>query len=295
MSQDCEKKVQELEKERDLLQHNLNDMIGRMEEINRKLIESENYRSKFLSLIRNEFNNPVSNILNLSKNLVKKSENEKLKFIAECLNKESLILRFQIANVIAATEIESGLFNDETTNIDFEELVNRAQNDLSYLIKEKHISFDDEINIHNKVIQNQEKVYLILVNLISNACEHSSQNGLIEISVQEEDKNVIMKIKDYGEGISKDVGDKVYEQFVQLHSGNTRPKQGQGLGLTIVKELAESMGGSVSYNSELDEYTEFVCVIPKAVENSSVIYSDGVDSFFFDDEFIEEEDDVKSF
>jgi hypothetical protein len=51
----------------------------------------------------------------------------------------------------------------------------------------------------------------------------------------------------------------------------------------------------VSYDSILDEYTEFKCIIPKAVDDGSVIYSDGVDSFFFDDDFIDEDDDVKSF
>jgi signal transduction histidine kinase len=296
MSEDLEKRVKELEKERDLLQDNLDEMIDKMEDLNRKLIKSESYRAKFLSLIRNEFNNPISNILNLSKNLIKKSENEKQKFISECLSKESLTLRFQIANIIAATEIESGLFNDECTNINFAELIQRSQNDLEYIIKEKNIDVKKHINLDDKVIQNQEKLYLILINLVSNACEHSRDNGIVEVDVNDKNDNLTIRVKDYGEGIEPDAGDRVYEEFVQLHSGNTRPKQGQGLGLTIVKELSESMGGTISYDSKLEEFTEFNCVIPKVLDDSSVIYSDGVDSFFFDDEFMDDEDDdVKSF
>jgi signal transduction histidine kinase len=295
MSEDLEKRVKELEKERDLLQENINGMMDETEELNRKLIKSESYRAKFLSLIRNEFNNPISNILNLSKNLIKKSENDKQKFIAECLSKESLILRFQIANIIAATEIESGLFNDECTNINFEELIQRAKTDLSYIIIEKNIEINVSIDIKDQVIQNQEKLYLIMINLISNACEHSTSNGVVEVHIKDNDDKIVLKVKDYGEGIEPDAGDKVYEEFVQLHSGNTRPKQGQGLGLTIVKELSESMGGYIDYDSKLEEYTEFTCEIPKVLDDSSVIYSDGVDSFFFDDEFMDDEDDVKSF
>jgi signal transduction histidine kinase len=198
-----------------------------------------------------------------------------------------LILRFQIANIIAAAELEAGLFNDEKTNIDIQDIINENKVFLDYIIKEKNISITETININSDFIQNQEKISLILINLISNACEHSLPNGHIEIEVSEDDEKVFFKVTDHGEGIDKEeVGDSLYEQFVQLHSGKTRPKMGQGLGLTIVKELVESLGGSIDYDSQITEYTTFEFFIPKVDSDScNVLYSEGVDSFFFDDDF----------
>jgi signal transduction histidine kinase len=281
------KELESVKKERDVLKNNFKKCLLEVEDLNKKLISSEEYKSKFLSLIRNEFNNPISSILNLSKNLIKKSPNDKMKFFSQCINKESLILRFQIANIIAAAELEAGLFNEEKTNIHVKDIINESKEFLSYIIEEKNIDIEESINLTD-FIQNQEKISLILINLISNACEHSLPNGKIVIKTFEDEENIKFEVTDYGEGIDKDdVGDRLYEQFVQLHSGKTRPKMGQGLGLTIVKELIESMGGNIDYHSQITEYTTFEFNIPKikGEDSSDVLYSEGVDSFFFDDDF----------
>jgi two-component system phosphate regulon sensor histidine kinase PhoR len=292
--EELQSQIETLKQEKQNLKDNFKRSLLEIEDLNNKLISSEEYKSKFLSLIRNEFNNPISSILNLSKSLVKKAQDDKIKFFSECINKESLILRFQIANIIAAAELEAGLFNEEKTNIDIQEIINENLSFLDYIVVEKNLLVFKNIEVESNFIQNQEKISLILINLISNACEHSLPNGKIEINVKEDDEKVYFDVKDYGEGIDKEeVGDKLYEQFVQLHSGKTRPKMGQGLGLTIVKELVESMGGVIDYESQLTEYTVFSFFIPKVdADSCNVLYSEGVDSFFFDDDF---SDDSNSF
>jgi signal transduction histidine kinase len=291
--EELEKELEQAKKEKQELKDTFKRSLLEIEDLNNKLISSEEYKSKFLSLIRNEFNNPISSILNLSKTLLKKAPNDKMKFFAQCISNESLVLRFQIANIIAAAELEAGLFNEEKTNINLKEIIEESENFLAYVIEDKNLTITDDINLSDSFIQNQEKISLVVINLISNACEHSLPNGEVKISVKDDEDKIYFEVTDYGEGIDKDeVGDSLYEQFVQLHSGKTRPKMGQGLGLTIVKELVESMGGHIDYHSQLTEYTTFEFYIPKLDASShDVLYSEGVDSFFFDDDF----DDSSSF
>ena len=151
------KSYEELEKERDYFKENFEKSVIEIEELNKKLISSEEYKSKFLSLIRNEFNNPISSILNLSKNLVKKAPNDKMKFLSECINRESFILRFQIANIIAAAELEAGLFNEEKTNIKIHSLITQSKEFLDYLIVEKNPEINESIKCYKCSIKSNSR------------------------------------------------------------------------------------------------------------------------------------------
>ena len=120
-------------------------MMKKLEEINKKLTKAEENRSKFMSIIKNEFNNPLATMMSLSKSLLKSTQDDKIQMIGRLLHEESLLLNFQIKNVIVAAEIESGTLDIQTSKIDFNDVILQVTKELQYQIKHKAIKLD--INI----------------------------------------------------------------------------------------------------------------------------------------------------
>jgi signal transduction histidine kinase len=89
-----------------------------------------------------------------------------------------------------------------------------------------------------------------VLNLISNAIKFTSENGEIEISLQKVGSVLELKVRDNGIGIDKKFLPHVFEKFRQADSTTTRTYGGLGLGLTLVKQLIELHGGTVSAQSD---------------------------------------------
>ncbi|MCK5111295.1 MAG: HAMP domain-containing histidine kinase [Arcobacteraceae bacterium] len=261
--------------QRDNTIYELKVVMGKMEDINKKLLYAEENRSKFISIIRNEFNNPLSSMITLSKRLISGKENVDIKLIGDSLYEEVLNLNFQIANIIYVAEIEAGTLEKEISKIDFEEIVEEIKDALQYLIAEKHI--DMKINISCKedpIYQDKTKIYSILVNLISNAISYSPQNSIVELDIIEEVDDVRITVKDYGEGISSENQKIIFERFRQAHSGMNRSHRGQGLGMGIVRDFIEFLGGNFKLESKENKFTIFEFNLPKESQEESMFMDD---------------------
>jgi signal transduction histidine kinase len=103
-----------------------------------------------------------------------------------------------------------------------------------------------------------QRVAQIVSNLLSNAVRHTPPGGIVSARVSQEGDSVRIDIRDTGEGIEADVLPRVFERFYR-GSNNVA---GSGLGLSLVKELAESMGGSVDAQSTMGEGSCFSVRLP---------------------------------
>lgn len=257
----------------------MNNMMKTMEEMNKRLLKAEENKSKFMSIIKNEFNNPLASMLSLSKSLLKSSDDEKVTFIANTIQEEALLLNFQINNIITAAEIESGTQDLQIGKIDFQDLILQVKEELLYLIQNKQTKVNVNVSIENDILSDRSKVYTILINLLSNAIEFSSAGSVVELDVFEEVDDFKIIVKDYGEGIEKKEFDKIFHRFYQAHSGMNRAHRGQGLGLSVIKDLVDFMQGSLKFDSKVSEYTMFEITLPK-VEDEGLTMGD---DFMFDD------------
>lgn len=257
-------------------------MMKKLEEINKKLSKAEENRSKFMSIIKNEFNNPLATMMSLSKSLLKSTEDDKIQMIGRLLHEESLLLNFQIKNVIVAAEIESGTLDVQTSKIDFNDVILQITEELQYQIKHKAIKLDINIFADNDIYLDREKLYLILVNLISNSVEFSPNNSKIDIEVFEDLNNVSVLVRDYGEGIGEAEYPNIFKRFYQAHSGMNRMHRGQGLGLSVVQDLVEVQNGTVEFKSIPMEVTTFEVKLPKAIAQESSLFGDDDMMFEFD-------------
>ncbi len=267
--------------QRDATINDSKQMLKKLEDMNKKLSQAEANRSKFMSIIKNEFNNPLFSMISLSKSLLKSSRDDKIQMIGNSLYEESLTLNFQIKNIITAAEIESGTLDLQLSKVNFTDIVLQVKEELQFPIKNKNINM--EINILNNnddVYLDREKFYLILINLISNAVEYSPKDSTVILDIFEEVDDIKVIVKDFGEGIEDSQKENIFKRFVQAHSGLNRIQRGQGLGLSVIKDLVDFNDGQIKLDSKINEYTLFEIVLPKHESNEDSLFGD--DDFMFD-------------
>jgi len=100
-----------------------------------------------------------------------------------------------------------------------------------------------------EVLGDRKRFHQILSNLIGNAIKFTPEHGSIEISLQHDDSEIQLRVRDSGKGIDKQFLPHIFEPFVQGDSTSTRRHGGLGLGLTIVHHLVQLHGGTIEAES----------------------------------------------
>ncbi len=264
-------------------------MTKKLLDLNEKNKQAQDVKSKFLSLIKNEFNNPMSSLLNLVNMMNKKIEDEKTKELSTMMHMELLKLDFSLKNIFTASEIEAGEIANDYSVVNIEGIYNEVVEYFKYLIEEKSLKVNFDSKCNEEIISDSQKINMILLNLVSNACEYSYPDAEIDVVVGCNDKNYVLVVEDTGEGVSHDHAKDIYNRFSHFESGNTRRTAGLGLGLSVARGMAEALNGSID-NITKDGKTIFMVTIPK-VDKSELELSQGIGS----NEFIFEDDGMVEF
>lgn len=107
-----------------------------------------------------------------------------------------------------------------------------------------------------------EQIEKVLLNLLSNAFKFTESGGAVEVSLRAEAGKAVLAVRDTGIGIAAEQLPHVFERFFQADSSATRRHEGTGIGLSLVRELVELHGGSVSAESELGVGSTFTVRLP---------------------------------
>jgi PAS domain S-box-containing protein len=111
----------------------------------------------------------------------------------------------------------------------------------------------------------QARVVQILVNLLTNAAKYTDPGGRVELTGGREADEVVLRVRDTGVGIEPEMLGRVFDLFAQADDVRARARGGLGIGLTLVRQLAEMHGGTVSAHSEgPGRGSEFVVRLPAA-------------------------------
>ena len=131
------------------------------------------------------------------------------------------------------------------------------------IIKDLHIkSHKLNLSFEQKTVKaDRHFLKQILYNLIDNALKYVPEDCLIEITWTKEKNFVVLKVRDYGAGISARHRSRLFEKFYRVDPSRTSVK-GAGVGLSIVKQLMEKHGGSVKVESLLSKGSTFICSFP---------------------------------
>ncbi|NJM22964.1 MAG: hypothetical protein HC836_27115 [Richelia sp. RM2_1_2] len=237
---------------------------------NFKLQEAAQLKSQIVTVLSHELRTPLNAILGFSDILLRLNKNQfnsqSVKMVETIIRNGKQLLKL-INNMLDFAKLEEGEFSLNLQYFNITELIRLIVDDLRFFANQKNINLDVNINIQNvKIINDPIRIQQILTNLISNAIKFTETGSvLIELQELDEDKIIII-VKDTGIGISQIDLNHIFQAFRQANQTKSRCYQGTGLGLTIVKDLLDLMGGNITVESQLGEGSTFRVELPREVK-----------------------------
>lgn len=126
------------------------------------------------------------------------------------------------------------------------------------------ISLQVEPPAHDVVVRGDAmRLKQAIINLVDNAIKYNRPGGMVKVSAQAGDSDVIIQVQDNGIGISQTDQQRIFDRFYRVDKSRSRAHGGTGLGLAIVKKIAEDHKGSVSVESVPDQGSTFRIVLPR--------------------------------
>jgi|WetSurMetagenome_2_1015567.scaffolds.fasta_scaffold00011_122 PAS domain S-box-containing protein len=247
---------------------NVKERIGKerkLVEAKEKAEESDRLKSAFLANMSHEIRTPMNGILGFLELLKEPdlSEENKNSYI-DIVTESGQRLLSTLNDIIEISKIEAGEMKVHISDVNTEEMMNFFSDFFkpAAMAKGLVLKLDDHIKGNDSVLRSDKnKLESMISNLIKNAVKFTS-SGSIEVGNFRQDGSLIFFVKDTGPGISEDRKKIIFERFVQGDISYSRPHEGSGLGLSIVKGYAGMLGGNVWVDSEPENGSTFYVSLP---------------------------------
>jgi signal transduction histidine kinase/DNA-binding response OmpR family regulator len=226
--------------------------------------ETDKMKSLFFANISHEFRTPLTLILGPADKINPDSSGEEIEKQTGVIKRNANRLLGLINQLLDLSKLEAGKLELKTSKANIVSFVKGITMSFESVAERKDItlkvkSSNDEIEIYF----DKEKMTKILTNLLSNAFKFTQAGGQITVTINESDTKLVeIKVRDTGVGIAKEEVPKLFDRFYQVDSSPTREHEGTGIGLALIKELVELHKGTISVDSKLGEWTEFVIELP---------------------------------
>lgn len=239
--------------EYDILKENLNKMAN-------ELSKSEVLKNDFIANVSHEIKTPLAVIQNYAKALKNPSldSETKEKYISN-LVEACQKLNGLITNILKLNKLENQKLLPEIKEFNLSELLANQVLQFESLIEKKEIDLVCEIEEDLFIKSEESYLEIIFNNLMSNAIKFSNPKGMIYVGLKKEKQNYHITFKDSGCGMDKETGKHIFDKFYQ--GDTSRSKEGNGLGLALVKRVIDIIGGSIHVTSQIGEGTEFIITI----------------------------------
>jgi signal transduction histidine kinase len=222
-------------------------------------------KSEFISNVSHEIKTPITTIRSLAENVTEGyiTTPEKQKEYFRLIARESEKLSQLIQNTLDFSMIESGNKRYTMEPGSIRELIERTGERFRALTAGQGVEvlygLDENIP---EVRMDRNAMGQALLNLLDNAAKYSTDIMAIRIDARMEGKEMVIAVSDQGIGIDAEDVPRVFDKFYRAESGENKNITGSGIGLTLVKEIVESHGGTISVASEPGIGSTFTIRIP---------------------------------
>ena len=222
-------------------------------------------RSRFVSAVSHELKTPLTAIrmfaetLQLGRSPDPETQTEYLETIVN----ESERLTRLLNNVLDFSKIERGQKEYRRTPNDLADIVSASARAMRYQLEQQHFTLNVEVqdgvppaNVDRDAIEQA------ILNLLSNAMKYSGASRAIDLRLTRVDGEAVIEVVDRGVGIDAGDQSRIFEQFYRVPAKGNDGIPGTGLGLTLVRHIAEGHGGRVTLKSAPGEGSAFAIHLP---------------------------------
>jgi signal transduction histidine kinase len=219
-------------------------------------------KTDFINNMTHEFKTPIATI-NLALDSIKNpkiiNDEDKVKRYLRMIRDENKRMHAQVENVLRISKLEKNELNISKERLKLHHLIEDAITHVELIVEDRK----GYVNTHFKAVKssilaNETHFTNVIVNILDNAIKYSDDTPKIDIYTENIGNNIILKIADQGNGMSKQVAKRVFEKFYREHTGNVHNVKGHGLGLAYVKRIVEDHQGYISVESEKGKGSTFI-------------------------------------
>ncbi|RBP44399.1 phospho-acceptor domain-containing protein [Roseimicrobium gellanilyticum] len=247
------------------LRYRLDQNREELERTNQKLREMDEVKSRFFANISHELRTPLTLLIAPLEAMLSpkpKSDTEQ-KELLDTMHGNAMRLLKLINDLLDLVRLESGRVQVKEHRVMVKEFVEGIGTAVRAMAKDKRIRLETHVDPTLGAAKlDSEKLERISLNLLSNAMKFTAAGGKVEFNATRDGDWVEFDVRDTGMGIDAAQLPHIFDRFWQADTSSQRKFQGMGIGLALVKELAEAQGGTVKATSEVGRGTTMSVRLP---------------------------------
>lgn len=226
----------------------------------------ETLKTDFISNVSHEMKTPLASIKNYAQliQLEGSTQEQRIKYAA-VIDESATRLSNLISNILKLNKLENQRITPEMERFDLCRQLTECILGFEEVWERKEIEMDIDMLEEVFVVSDPSLLELVWNNLLSNALKFTEPGGRIKITQSLDEKAVKVTVSDSGCGMSKEAAKHIFDKFYQEDTSHS--KEGNGLGLALVKRVMDLVGGEITVISKEGEGSTFFLSIPKAINS----------------------------
>ena len=237
-----------------------------LEDSNQKLLEMDELKNRFFANISHELRTPLTLLLAPLEDLLhrfSRALDQETRGMLETMHCNGMRLLKLINDLLELVRLESGRTEVKREPLEVAEFISGLASAARQVAEEKRLKLETAVDpALGTLLADRDKLEKIVLNLVFNALKFTPAGGLVRVSAEKQGTEFVLSVADTGMGISEKNLPHVFDRFWQADGSSRRKYQGAGIGLALVKELAELLGGKVTVKSEERKGTIFLVRLP---------------------------------
>ncbi|MGZ5007892.1 MAG: PAS domain S-box protein [Methylobacter sp.] len=205
-------------------------------------------KDEFLAMLAHELRNPLAPIRNAVQLLkMQKSTNSQLTWSTDVIDRQVNHMVRLLDDLLDVARIMQGKIRLEIERFELNDIINNAVETSRPLIESRRQELTISQNTPPQwLLGDRVRLAQVLSNLLNNAAKYTNEGGKIMLNVMREDTHAMIEVKDTGIGIAPDILPRIFDLFSQADHSLIYSQGGLGIGLTLVRQLVEIHGGTVT-------------------------------------------------
>ncbi|MGD1087278.1 MAG: ATP-binding protein [Verrucomicrobiota bacterium] len=248
------------------LRYELDKNKKELEETNRKLVELDRLKSRFFANISHELRTPLALLLAPLESLMRRfdqSLDDNTRELLATMHANGMRLLKLINDLLDLIRLEAGRMDVKNEPLAVTDFIKGLASAVRQMAENKHIQLETHVDVQlGMILADREKLEKILLNLLFNALKFTPSDGRVWLRAEKQGEEFVLIVRDTGVGIAEKNLPFVFDRFWQADSSSKRKFQGVGIGLALVKEMAEMLRGSVTVQSQEGKGATFTVRLP---------------------------------
>lgn len=228
----------------------------------------EKVRSDFIANASHELRTPITAIKGFSETLLNGAleDPETATEFVGIIDKESRRIESLISDILDLSKIEQHQLTHDYTWLKMTEVLDNTKEQLANLAKQCEVTLTTAVpDPALTFIGEAGRLDQVLTNLVTNAIKYNHPGGTVRLcgGLTADAQYIVLEVADDGDGIPEEDLPRIFERFYRVDKNRSAATGGTGLGLSIVRNLVETMGGTIDVTSQLGEGSTFKVYLPK--------------------------------